>query len=78
MVTPQIERHLSANANMKKGDIIFGNFLGGLFWGVGSAIGATVVVAIILGILGQLNFIPGISDFVNQVQPQRNIRTIEK
>ncbi|EKD90648.1 MAG: hypothetical protein ACD_30C00112G0089 [uncultured bacterium] len=78
MVTPEIEKHLKANENMKKRDIVLGNFLGGLSWGVGSAIGATVVVAIILGLLGQLNFIPGVGDIVNQVQPIRNTRTIEK
>ena len=54
---------------IKKKDIVVGNFLGGLAWGVGSVIGATIVVAILLGILGQLNFIPGVADLVNSIKP---------
>ena len=49
--TPQIERHLTANANMKKKDIMLGNFLGGLSWGLGTAVGATVIVAVLGWIL---------------------------
>ena len=41
----------------KKRDIIFRNFLGGIAWGLGSVIGATVVVAIIGGILTWLGVI---------------------
>lgn len=54
-MSPQIENHLSANMNMKKKDIILGNFLGGLSWGVGTVIGASVIFAVLgwtLNILG--------------------------
>lgn len=46
-MTPQIESHLKANSNMRKRDIIVGNFLGGLAWGFGTVVGATLVVAIL-------------------------------
>ncbi len=61
--TPHIESHLNANMNIRKKDIILGNFLGGLFWGIGSVIGATIVVAIIGLILSNL----GIFDFLKQL-----------
>lgn len=62
-MTPQIESHLTANMNMNKKDIILGNFLGGLAWGLGTVIGASVVVAIIGTILHSL----GIFDFLKQL-----------
>ena len=61
-----IETHLSANMNMSKKQIMVANFLGGLSWGVGSVIGATVVVAIIGTILNQLGVFSAISNFIPQ------------
>lgn len=46
--THQIESHLRANMNMSKKDIMVGNFLGGLAWGLGTVVGATLVVAILI------------------------------
>ena len=50
---------------MKRKDIIINNFLGGLAWGFGTVVGATIVVAIVFGILRQFNFIPGIKSITN-------------
>lgn len=55
-MTPQIEKHLSANMNLRKRQIILYNFLGGLAWGFGTVVGATIVVAIIGYILGIFGF----------------------
>lgn len=63
-VTPHIETHLRANMNMRKRDILISNFLGGLSWGVGSVIGATIVVAIILKIL---SFVPFVNNLTSQL-----------
>lgn len=55
VITPQIEHHMSANANISRKEIMLNNFLGGLAWGFGTVVGATVVVAIlgfILNLLG--------------------------
>lgn len=50
-----------------KRQILAYNFLGGLAWGVGTAIGATTIVAILAYIVSQINLIPGIGSFVAQV-----------
>lgn len=53
--TPQVERHLTASSRMKLKDVMIANLLGGISWGVGTVIGASLVVAIlgyILRLLG--------------------------
>ncbi len=65
-VTPQIHRHLTANMDIKKKDIMVGNFLGGLFWGVGSVIGAGVAVAIIGYALSLLGVFRAVAGFIQQ------------
>lgn len=65
--TPQIERHLTANMNISKKDIIIGNFLGGLFWGIGSVVGAIIVVAILGYILQALGVFESIGNFLDQL-----------
>lgn len=65
-MTPQIERHLRANANMKKKNIMIANFLGGLAWGLGTVIGATIIAALLISFLRIFNFIPGLDQITNQ------------
>ncbi|MBI2011501.1 hypothetical protein HYS91_01910 [Candidatus Daviesbacteria bacterium] len=67
MSTKQIENHLSANANMRKKDILIGNFLGGLAWGFGTVIGATIVAALLIAILRSVNVLPVIGVITNTV-----------
>ena len=44
------------------------NFLRGIFFGLGSALGATLLVAILIWVLGQFgNVFPPIADFVNGI-----------
>lgn len=75
--TPQIKSHLSANSNMSKKDIIVSNFLGGLSWGLGSVIGATIVVAIVIKVLGIINFVPLIGNFTGQIIQQAQIKQLQ-
>lgn len=49
--TKEIRDHLSAHSHISKKNIIIGNFLGGLAWGVGSVLGATLLLALAGGIL---------------------------
>ncbi|MDO8573128.1 MAG: DUF5665 domain-containing protein [Candidatus Daviesbacteria bacterium] len=65
-MTPQIEKHLKANMNMRKRNIMLANFLGGLAWGLGTVIGATIIAALLISILRFFNFIPGLDQIINQ------------
>jgi hypothetical protein len=64
--TPQIEKHLFANMNLKKRQIIIYNFLGGLSWGFGSVIGASIVIAIIAWVLRIFGVFDAVSSFFPQ------------
>ncbi len=70
--TPQIDSHLKANMNLSKKDIIVGNFLGGIFWGIGTVVGAGVIMALIGTILGQLGVFNVIGGFFGQVGSLNN------
>ncbi len=50
--------------------LIWLNFVGGIFRGLGTAIGATVVFAILLWILASLVDVPLIGDYVMTVQDE--------
>lgn len=66
-MTPQIEEHLSANMTFSKKQIMLNNFLGGLAWGVGSVIGAIIVVVILGYILKTMGIFSDIGAFFNQI-----------
>jgi hypothetical protein len=66
MPTPQIEKHLTANMNLKKRQIIIYNFLGGLSWGFGSVIGVSIVIAIIAWVLRLFGVFDTVSSFFPQ------------
>ncbi|MDO8570522.1 MAG: DUF5665 domain-containing protein [Candidatus Daviesbacteria bacterium] len=70
-MTPQIEEHLSANMILSKKHLMINNFFGGLAWGVGSVIGATVVVTVVGYILKGLGVFSALGQFFQQftVQP---------
>jgi hypothetical protein len=71
-VTPEIETHLTASGKMKKRQVLINNFLGGLAWGVGTVLGATIVISILFSLLRNVEFfIPGVSQFIDQANDQR-------
>lgn len=74
MPTKEIENHLTANFRLKKRQIMVANFLGGLAWGFGTVIGATVIVALLLGILRALGYVPLIGALVSDVTDNLNLR----
>lgn len=66
--TPEIKKHLTANAHLSRKKVMIYNFLGGLSWGFGTVIGASVVVAIIGAILHALGFFDTFSNFLQNAQ----------
>lgn len=72
-MTPEIEKHILANMNLSKKQIMVANFLGGLSWGVGSVMGASVVVAVIGWILNQMGVFTGIGDFFAQLNAIKDL-----
>ena len=70
-VTPD-KGHTRIHISTRK--VILNNFLGGLAWGLGTVLGATVIVAIVIILLTKLNTVPVIGDFFSKlletIQPQ--------
>jgi hypothetical protein len=58
--------------HLPTGKVILNNFLGGLAWGVGTVLGATVIIALIILLLSKLSAIPVVGNFfisiLNQLQ----------
>ena len=59
-ITDQMENKLTANMNISKKDIILGNFLGGLSWGIGSVVGVGILVAVVGFVLNSLGIFSAI------------------
>ena len=54
--------------NRSRAQVFSMNFFRGLFFGLGSALGATLLVAIAIWLLGQFgNIFPPIADFINGI-----------
>ena len=56
------------------GRMLLNNFLGGLSWGFGTVLGATIFVAFVLFIVGKLNTVPVIGDFIARILEQIELR----
>lgn len=54
------EKHQMVEKSKK--DIMLNNFLGGIAWGVGIMLGATVVIGLIALVLQQMSWVPIIGD----------------
>ena len=56
--------------SMGRRSLVANNFFGGLAWGFGSALGATVVFALVIWLLGILGAVPFIGSLVNSILDQ--------
>lgn len=65
-MTEPLERPVTVNMHLTKKQIMINNFLGGLAWGFGSVVGATVVVAIVGYILKSLGVFAAVGSFFEQ------------
>lgn len=59
---------LFVDFNRSRGTVYRMNFLRGLFFGLGSALGGTVVVALLIWLLSQVvDVFPALADFLNRL-----------
>ena len=49
------------------GRMLLNNLLGGIAWGFGTVLGATIVVALLILLLSKLNSVPIIGDFFSNI-----------
>ncbi len=73
-----IEKYQEVNKRINKKEIFLNNFLGGLAWGLGSVVGATIVVALLISLLKFVNFIPILGNFSADIIKVIDSKTSEK
>ncbi len=66
-------KKLTANQGVRKREVLLANFLGGIAWGLGSVIGATIIVAILVWVLTTV----GLFDIVKDYFPQNALNRIQ-
>lgn len=66
-------RKITANTSVSKKNVLLVNFLGGIAWGLGSVLGATVIVAVLVYVLNML----GLFDFVKDYFPQAPLDRVQ-
>lgn len=57
-----------ANEKTRWSNIIAKNFIGGLMWGLGTVIGATMILSLLIKTLSTFEFIPAVADFIVEIQ----------
>ena len=57
--------NVNVQVNQKK--VLFNSFASGVLAGVGSAIGATIVFGLLIFILGQLNTVPFVGQYISNI-----------
>jgi hypothetical protein len=60
-----VKDNLQIQINQRKA--LFNNFAAGIFFGVGSAIGASFIFALIIFILGQLDTVPVVGQYIENI-----------
>ena len=75
-VTKELEKHLTANMNISKKDIMVGNFLGGVFWGLGTLVGAVMVGAIIYWILKSTGLFGDLTTTLDEINSLKSLDQI--
>lgn len=63
-----------ANERVSWKHVIAKNFIGGLMWGLGSVIGATMVLSIVVKTLSTFEFIPAVAEFIVQLQTYIDVK----
>jgi hypothetical protein len=72
-MSPYSNKKITANGNVSKKNVLVVNFLGGIAWGLGSVIGATIIVAILVWLLNTVGLFEFVKDYIPQniyIRPQ--------
>jgi hypothetical protein len=67
-----------ASGNLDPKKVVINNFLGGIAWGVGSVLGATIVVGLVFWFLHFINFVPILGNFAADVLSSIQTKQIQK
>lgn len=74
-----LQAHYAMRSMATKRSMMFAQFLRGLAFGLGSVVGATVLVSAVVYSLSQIDFIPIIGDWANEIieiiEPPENTET---
>ncbi|MEM6277121.1 MAG: DUF5665 domain-containing protein [Pseudomonadota bacterium] len=62
-----LQEHYAMRSLSSKRRMMFAQFLRGISFGLGSVLGATVLVSAVVYSLSQINFIPIIGDWANEL-----------
>lgn len=60
-----MEKHENIHKNRK--EILVNNFIGGIAWGLGGTIGATIILSLLGLFLSKINLVPVIGTFVSEI-----------
>ena len=55
------------SSKLKLPEIIFNNFIGGMFWGIGATVGLALFFTILTLIAKNINLVPVIGSFVSDI-----------
>ena len=53
--------------HLGKKKVFFNNLLGGIAWGIGATLGASIILYILGFVISKLDFVPVIGDFVLRI-----------
>lgn len=65
-----MQPHEKVSRPVSKKQMILNNFIGGIFWGVGTAFGAILFIAVLGFIVSKSDFIPVIGGFIGDIAKQ--------
>lgn len=71
----ELRKILTGNNLFSLRSIILRSLLGGIAWGVGSVIGATLIIALFVTFLHSLNWVPVIGDIATGISQLINTNT---
>ncbi len=72
-----MQPHEKVTRPVSKKQMILNNFIGGLFWGLGTAFGAILFIAVLGFIVSKSDFIPIIGSFIAEIDQNTKQKDVE-